>query len=412
MDGSGRDTQTMLRLAQLTIDATADAVFWIDSAGGFIRVNAAACKLLEYPQNELLTKTVFDVLVGYTQDKWRRYLDKLRTQKVDFFEAEHKTGHGRVVPVEATNSFMELEGNEYVCSIVRDITLRKHAENKLRESHAELEDRVRQRTAELEQALQDLHDAQGQLVLREKMASIGDLVAGVAHEINNPAGAVKSATDISNRCLDRLVETIENSESVDAIKDDKHYQTAMRLLRENVEIALEGGKRITRIVRSLKTFARLDETELTPTDIHEGLDSTLTLLHHKLKNRIEVKKNYGSVSPIYCYPQELNQVFMNLLANAIDAIPNKGTVHISTSQNDSHLEVQISDDGEGILEEHVKRVFDPGFTTKGVGIGTGLGLSISHRIVQKHKGGLSVSSRPNEGTTFTIRLPRDLNKGT
>jgi signal transduction histidine kinase len=248
---------------------------------------------------------------------------------------------------------------------------------------------------ELETVLGELRDAQNQLVSRERMASLGDLVAGVAHEINNPVAAVKSATDVSNRCLDRLAELIEKADTVESIVSNQHYQTAMRLLRENVEIALEGSKRVTSIVKGLKTFARVDESELTMTDLHEGLDSTLTLLHHKTKNRIIVNKDYGSVAPFYCYPQELNQVFMNILANAIDAIDDKG-------------HIRISDDGQGIPREYLEKVFELGFTTKGVGVGTGLGLAISLRIIEKHKGTLDVSSRPGDGTTFTIHLPKNL----
>jgi len=265
-----------------------------------------------------------------------------------------------------------------------------------------------QTNRELEKVLGELRDARDQLVSRERMASLGDLVAGVAHEINNPVAAVKSATDVSSRCLDRLAELIEKADSVESIVSSRHYQTAMQLLRENVEIALEGSKRITRIVKGLKTFARLDESRLTMSDIREGLDSTLTLLHHRTKHRITINKEYGSVPAFYCYPQELNQVFMNILANAIDAIDGEGTIGIATSADDTHVRITISDDGQGIPKEYLEKVFEPGFTTKGVGAGTGLGLAISLRIIEKHKGTLDVSSRQGKGTTFTIRLPRNL----
>jgi signal transduction histidine kinase len=267
---------------------------------------------------------------------------------------------------------------------------------------------TKEERGELEKVLGELRDARDQLVAREKMASLGDLVAGVAHEINNPVAAVKSATDVSSRCLDRLTELIEKADSVESIVSNRHYQTAMQLLRENVEIALEGSKRIANIVKGLKTFARVDESELTLSDIHEGLDSTLTLLHHRTRNRIAVNREYGSVAPFYCYPQELNQVFMNILANAIDAIAGEGTISIHTSADDKHVHIRISDDGQGILKECVEKILEPGYTTKGVGVGTGLGLPISLNIIEKHKGTLDVSSRAGEGTTFTIRLPRNL----
>ncbi len=191
-------------------------------------------------------------------------------------------------------------------------------------------------------------------------------------------GAVRSASDVSRRCVEQLKEIIEQENSAQAILDNRRFQTAIRLLTENVDIVVEGSDRISTIIRSLKTFARLDEAELDKADIHEGLDSTLTLLQHELKNKAEVKRNYGDIPPIYCYPQELNQVFMNLLSNAVQAIEKKGTIRIKTSTDAANVYVKITDTGRGIPPEKLNKIFDPGFTTKGVGIGTGLGLSISH----------------------------------
>ena len=291
-----------------------------------------------------------------------------------------------------------------------DVTAAKEAEEEIRKLNAELEQRVRERTTELETTLRELKETQTQLILREKMASLGNLVAGVAHEINNPTGAVRSAADVSNRCLDRLEEVITQGDSTGSIVDNLHFQTAIKLLRENVQIALEGSERIAKIVRSLRTFARLDKSELDKADIHEGLESTLTLLHHELKYDVEVIRDYGKIPRIYCYAQELNQVFMNVLANAIHAIENKGTIRIKTSADKTNVYVEIADTGKGIPPDKLERIFDPGFTTKGVGVGTGLGLSISHNIIQKHEGEIRVKSEFGKGTTFTAVLPNDLNK--
>jgi two-component system NtrC family sensor kinase len=248
-------------------------------------------------------------------------------------------------------------------------------------------------------------ETQQQLVLKEKMASLGDLVAGVAHEINNPVGAINSASDVSSRCLDRLQETMEHGESVQSIKDDLHYQTAMRLLRENTRIAVEGSVRVTKIVRSLKNFARLDEAELQETDIHEGIESTLTLVHHELKHSVEVVKEFGDIPQIRSYPNQLNQVFMNLFVNAAHAIDGKGTLRITTSADAMNVYIKIADTGRGIPPENIDKIFDPGFTTKGSGVGTGLGLSISYNTVQKHGGSLRVDSEVGRGTVFEISLP-------
>jgi signal transduction histidine kinase len=198
---------------------------------------------------------------------------------------------------------------------------------------------------------------------------------------------------------------MERGESVQAVKDDLHYQTAMQLLRENTRIAVEGSVRVTKIVRSLRNFARLDEAELQEADIHEGIDSTLTLVHHELKHNVEVVKEYGDVPRIRCYPNQLNQVFMNLFVNAAHAIEEKGVLTITTSADDKNVYIKIADTGKGVPPENIDKIFDPGFTTKGSGVGTGLGLSISYNIIQKHGGALHVDSEVGRGTVFEISLP-------
>ncbi|UCH83119.1 MAG: hypothetical protein JSW50_11700 [Candidatus Latescibacterota bacterium] len=282
----------------------------------------------------------------------------------------------------------------------------------LHEYSQTLERRVAERTQdldaknqELEGTLIQLKEAQQQLVLKEKMASLGDLVAGVAHEMNNPIGAINSAADVSRRCLERLKEIIANGVSVDAVLCDKRFRTAMRLLRENTDIAVEGSSRVTRIIRSLKNFARLDEAELKDADIHEGIESTLTLLHHELKNKVEVVRGFGEIPQIKCYPNQLNQVFMNLFVNAAHAIEDKGILEINTNADDKSVYIRVADNGHGIDPDHVKKIFDPGFTTKSTGIGTGLGLSISYNIIEKHGGSIEVESEVGKGTEFIITLP-------
>jgi len=282
----------------------------------------------------------------------------------------------------------------------------------LHEYSQTLERRVAERTQdldsknkELESTLGQLKAAQQQLVLKEKMASLGDLVAGVAHEMNNPIGAINSASDVSSRCLDRLQEIIEQGVSVDAILANRRYQTAMQLLKENTRIAVEGSGRVTRIISSLQTFARLDEAELQAADIHEGIESTLTLVHHELKNTVEVVKDFGDIPRIRCYPNRLNQVFMNLFVNAVHAIEDKGILEINTSSDDKHVYIRVADNGKGIAPEIMEKIFDPGFTTKGAGIGTGLGLSISYSIIEEHGGTIQVESQVGRGTEFIITLP-------
>ena len=165
------------------------------------------------------------------------------------------------------------------------------------------------------------------------------------------------------------------------------------------------SERITKIVRVLKNFARLDEAEFQEADIHEGLDSTLTLLNHQIKDRVDVVKDYGDIGKIQCYPNRLNQVFMNVLNNASQAIQERGTISIKTSIEKGKVNIRIVDDGEGIKKENLEKIFDPGFTTRGVGVGTGLGLSISYNIIKDHHGEIKVKSDLGKGTEILIILP-------
>jgi signal transduction histidine kinase len=268
-------------------------------------------------------------------------------------------------------------------------------------ANVELESKNR----DLEDALKQLRETQQQLVMREKMASLGNLVAGVAHEINNPVGAVKSAADTSERSIELVCRAIQDRPDLDDARNDKKLETALEILRNNNELTLTASDRIAEIVRSLKNFARLDEAEFQEANLHEGLDSTLTLLHHVLKRHINVVKKYGDLPPVQCYPNQLNQVFMNVLSNAEQAIEGEGTITIVTERRGDTVSVKISDDGAGIPSDELKRIFDPGFTTKGVGVGTGLGLSISYNIVEKHGGNIVAESEPGRGTTITITIP-------
>jgi two-component system, NtrC family, sensor kinase len=236
-----------------------------------------------------------------------------------------------------------------------------------------------------------------QLIQSEKMAALGLLVAGVAHEINTPMGAIHSNNDIMTRAVGKVRKLLEPA-------PDKEVRRLLDILGEicrNNEIATE---RIMNIVRSLKNFARLDEAELKKVNIHEGIESTLSLLRHQLKNRIRIVKCFGDIPEIECYPNELNQVFMNILVNAAQAIKHRGEITVKTWREGDRVKIAISDTGVGIPPENLSKVFDPGFTTKGVGLGTGLGLSLCYKIVQDHRGTIEAESS-KQGTTFTISIP-------
>lgn len=250
----------------------------------------------------------------------------------------------------------------------------------------------------LDTAYSKLKDTQTQLVQHEKMASLGMLVAGVAHEINNPIGAINCNVSLYNTLISKLKMT-------ESINEDAAAASLVEKLADANKTNLIAIDRILSIVKSLRNFARLDESEYKEADIHVGIDSTLILLSGKLKSKIEVIKDYHNVPSILCYPNQLNQVFMNLISNAADAIPDTGTIWLSTSSDEKYATIKIKDSGSGMSPETIKKIFDPGFTTKGVGVGTGLGLSIVYKIIEKHEGTIDVTSQPDKGTEFTIKLP-------
>jgi two-component system NtrC family sensor kinase len=243
------------------------------------------------------------------------------------------------------------------------------------------------------------------LIMKEKMASLGNLVAGIAHEINNPIGAINSAADVITRCNNKINDALRENESTEKMNQNQKLLQILNLVAQNSMVIQESGQRVSKIVKSLKNFARLDNAEFQQANIHEGIDNTLTLLHHELKEKITIIKDYGKIPLIYCYPIQLNQVFMNILLNAVQAIEAKGIIKIKTFVGDGKVYIKISDTGKGIPPEYLNKIFDPGFTKKGVGVGTALGLSTSYNIIQMHKGEIKVESEVGEGTTLTIILP-------
>lgn len=271
--------------------------------------------------------------------------------------------------------------------------------NELEEYSRTLEDKVKERTRELE-------ENQVKLLQSEKMAALGNLVAGVSHEINNPMGAIISTNQGTSKILDKLLSLIPEIDSSKELRDDKEFQKLISLMQENNKVSRLAGEKITKIVQTLKKFARLDEAEYQLADIHQGIEDTLVLLHHELKNRIEVKTEFGDLPEIYCYPNQLNQVFMNIVMNAIQSIDDKGEIKIKTYSDETHAYIEISDSGRGIPDENLEKIFDPGFTTKSSGVGTGLGLSIVYQIIEAHKGHIKAESIVNKGSKFTIDIPR------
>ncbi|MDS4031526.1 MAG: CHASE2 domain-containing protein [Candidatus Contendobacter sp.] len=311
-------------------------------------------------------------------------------------------------------------------------TLRAEHERRqlLEEINRDLEARIAERTQELSTANQKLHQrhreieaayqeltrTQEQLVHSGKMASLGLLVAGVAHELNNPISYVSSNLEFVEDYAERLVRMIQTHDRVGQPTDSVHhndelqeadkFDTTLRTLRELVASCREGTERVKKIVLDLRVFSRTDDVGLVLADLHEGIESTLNLLAKQYQDRITIHREYSYLPLVECYPGQINQVFMNLLQNAAQAIQKpKGEVWIRTELDQDCARIVIKDNGVGIPEKDMSRIFDPFFTTKPVGTGTGLGLSISYGIIEKHGGKMRVASQVGEGTEFTVELP-------
>src|SRR6266446_4882691 len=274
------------------------------------------------------------------------------------------------------------------------------------------------RNAELAQRKTELERLQAQLVHNEKMASLGQLAAGIAHELNNPAGFIFSnmallrdyVTDLKLLSAPhQLSAPAAATERTNAIKNHTDYDSILSDLSSIAADSYNGAERIRDVVQNLRLFSRLDEAEFKQVDLHEGIDSTVRLLSKYYTSPfITLKRDYGHLPPVHCYAGQLNQVWMNLLINAAQAIGDvEGEVRIKTRCEGETVIASISDTGRGIAPEHLKQIFDPFFTTKPVGVGTGLGLSITHGIVERHGGTIEVESIPGQGATFTVAIPVD-----
>jgi two-component system NtrC family sensor kinase len=278
-----------------------------------------------------------------------------------------------------------------------------HSARELAETRAQLVEALERKNEELHTAYRELQMTQTQLVQSAKMASLGELVAGVVHEINNPLAFVLSHLDTTRRSLTKAEPAAEHMTETAR----QHWSRAQSRLQE-MQLGLE---RIRELVVKLRTFSRLDEGEQKTVSIRECVESLLTILSHKLKDRIRVDAQYGEPDALECFPSLLTQAIMNLIANSIDAIEGEGRIEIRTGEIDGCYEIVVTDTGHGIPPQLRERVLEPFFTTKPVGQGTGLGLSIAYSIVRKHGGTLALGEAVGGGTRATIRLPQLRHRG-
>jgi two-component system NtrC family sensor kinase len=283
---------------------------------------------------------------------------------------------------------------------VKNLLETRHLHRQLKSQNASLEQQVRERTKlaeELGLTNQKLRETQAHLIHSEKMAGLGQLVAGIAHEINNPLAFVINNIFVVQETLTKL-----------AAAGGEMPVEKLTKMQSRIGDAYAGATRVKELVTKLRTFSRLDEGTIKTINIHESIESVLLFLQHKMEDRIEIDRQYGEVEMLTCLAGELNQVLMNIIANAIDAIDGPGRITVATGQNNGHFVIRVRDTGKGIPENIRNRIFDPFFTTKPVGQGTGLGLAISYGIIQAHQGSMEFSSEPGQGTEFILKIPTSL----
>ncbi len=393
-----KEAEEKLILYRKIFDSSQDGIMVFDTSGKMVLRNPAHKRLSGLTDEEVKGKQVLDLVPENARQAIRKGIEHGTFYRNEF---EWPLPGGKERPIDlSVFTIPDSEGNVmYSVGMGRDISERRIAQQAM------------QKTLEkLEMANREIKQTQTQLIQSEKMASLGQLVAGVAHEINNPVGAMKSIHSTQVKAFTKLKEHLELVCALD--KNNKVVlEKYLRIIGDSNKVISNGTERVSEIVRRLKSFARLDEAELQKIDINECVEDTLELIHHEIKNDVTVLKSCKDVPKISCYPGQLNQVLLNLLINAKHALEGnteKGEIHIFTSYIDNRVLITIEDNGKGIPKENLGKIFDPGFTTKGVGVGTGLGLSICYQIIKEHHGDIKVESKVGYGTIFVIDLPTNL----
>jgi PAS domain S-box-containing protein len=409
-DASRSSAELPTRL-QYLIDNTPALIYCTVPSGDFKMtfVSNNAFNMLGYRPGEMLADPNFWFDHIHPDDKPRivESLAKVFTEGQRVYEYRFRAADGRYRWMHDTLRLVRDEAGRplEVIGALTDITDRKA-----------MEEALTAKGIEQQQLIGKLREAHEQLLQSEKLASIGQLAAGIAHEINNPVGFVNSNMGALQGYVGALLRLIDAYDG--AIAGHAELVERMAPVRQAADLdflrhdvtalvgeSIDGLRRVTEIVQSLREFSHVGETEWQLADLHRGLDSTLTIAAHELKHKVTVVKEYGDLPLVECRASQLNQVFMNLLVNAAQAISGLGTIRIRTGVEEDRAWIEIADTGAGIAPEHLTRIFEPFFTTKPVGSGTGLGLSLSYGIVHRHGGRIDVRSQPGEGTAFTVWLP-------
>lgn len=443
------------------VNHASESVVATDQNGKIIYVNPATEKMYEYTAEELIGKELEIINAElYTERIQKEICEAALCGEVWQGELLNRRKDGKVFYTSTSVSKVVDKNGDFIALVwfQRDITQRKRyqeemiriekekaetlrilheneaainkslsrTKRELLEKNLELEKRTFELEAEkkrLKEAYLKLNQMQTQLLQSEKLASLGQLAAGVAHELNNPIGFVNSNLGSLAEYVGDIKKLLEKYEKMEKIiKEDKSKEKISKeidQLKEQINLdfvledfgkiiseSQEGTQRVKSIVENLRDFSHVGKGELEFADINKGIESTLNIVWNELKYKAEVIKEYGDIPQIECLPQQLNQVFVNLLVNAAQAITTHGQIRIKTYREGKNIIMEISDTGVGIPKENIPRIFEPFFTTKEVGKGTGLGLSVAYGIIQKHNGRIEVESEVNKGTTFRVILPR------
>ncbi len=397
--------------------------------GCYLDVNAAFLAVTGFTRGEVLGKSSIDLGIWAEPGERQRNVEQLMySGRINNVEVVFRTKEGDCRNMLWSADLIDYNGEVCIIAVARDITALKLTERELNKSRAELQinheelkhlyQQMETKNSELEKAYAELQATQTQFLQQEKMASIGQLAAGVAHEINNPIGFVASNLSTLEKYTGRLAEFISLQEAalkrgateLDLVgmaeqRKKMKLDYVMEDIPQLIKESLDGADRVKKIVADLKSFSRLDEAEHKYADINECLESTINIVWNELKYKVTLHKELGDLPQIRCFPQQLNQVFLNLLVNASHAIEKQGDLTVRTWQEEGYVKIAVTDTGCGITEETQQRIFEPFFTTKEVGKGTGLGLSISYDIIKRHQGEIEVASEVGVGTTFTVKLP-------
>ncbi|NJM45649.1 MAG: PAS domain S-box protein [Alkalinema sp. RU_4_3] len=428
--------QTSSAFLRQLLDSIPDPVFVKDEDHNWVMVNQAYCQLMGIDRLDRIGKTDYDFMpMEQAELEWLMDEHIFATEDEDISEAYRVDALGEPQYLSTKKiCFTTDQGEKLMVGVIRDMTDRKQIEDLAHDSVLQ----AKLKTQQLAEALKELQQTQLQLIQSEKMSSLGQLVSGIAHEINNPVNFIHGNLIHVQQYLRELTLLLSTYREYQAFLPEEVLQLEQYI---DVQFILQdipklmgsmqaGTQRIQDIVSSLRLFSHLDESGCKPTDIHEGLDCTIRLLKSRLQadplcQAISIECVYGDLPLVDCYGGELNQVFMNLLVNSIDALASRQAsvlntrdtfvpmIMVTTKQIQNEVLIKITDNGTGIPKEVQKRIFDPFFTTKAIGKGTGMGLPISYQvIVDRHKGKLSFTSIPNEGTTFKIQLPLGLKNKT